>query len=205
MNWHGSGPGAGEPGVRRIVLTGGPAAGKTVTADVLRLEYTDSVAVLPESASILYNGGFPRGRAPQEHQLVQEAIYEVQGRLERIYAMHHPGLPHICDRGALDGAAYWPGGLEPFLEAMETDIEREYGRYEQVIFLETSAWLEDAYTTEGSCRNETPAEARKLDEILRQIWEQHPNLHVIRHEAHFSEKIPQVLRIIESVTGARRD
>ncbi|MCA9321658.1 MAG: AAA family ATPase, partial [Planctomycetes bacterium] len=145
---------------RRVVLTGGPAAGKTAVCEVLRRHLANEVAVLPEVATLLFQAGFPRPKDQAGRRLVQQTIYSVQRNLEGIFEITHPDLTHICDRGTLDGGAYWPGGLERFLGAMGTTLEGEYRRYDAVIFLQTSAYGEGAYETESSARIETPAQAR---------------------------------------------
>ncbi len=53
---------ATAPG-RRVVLTGGPGAGKTAALEVIRRLYAPHVQVLPEAASIVFGGGFPRRAA----------------------------------------------------------------------------------------------------------------------------------------------
>ncbi len=45
---------------KRIALTGGPGAGKTAVLELLRKYFCKHVRVLPEAASILFGGGFPR-------------------------------------------------------------------------------------------------------------------------------------------------
>ena len=42
----------------RIVLTGGPGGGKTTAADLFRREIGDRVVLVPEAATILFQGGF---------------------------------------------------------------------------------------------------------------------------------------------------
>ncbi len=44
----------------RVVLTGGPGGGKTTAADLLRREIGDRVIIVPEAATLLFSGGFPR-------------------------------------------------------------------------------------------------------------------------------------------------
>lgn len=44
----------------RIVLTGGPGAGKTTAADLYRRQIGEDVVVVPEAATLLHLGGFPR-------------------------------------------------------------------------------------------------------------------------------------------------
>ncbi|MDB4538236.1 AAA family ATPase [Akkermansiaceae bacterium] len=45
---------------RRIVITGGPGGGKTTAADFFRREIGEQVLIVPEAATILFSGGFPR-------------------------------------------------------------------------------------------------------------------------------------------------
>ena len=44
---------------RRVVLTGGPGAGKTAVLELIRQNFCKHVKVLPESAGILFGGGIP--------------------------------------------------------------------------------------------------------------------------------------------------
>ena len=187
--------------VRRVALTGGPAAGKTAVLDVMRRHLADSVVVLPESATMLFSGGFPRPKARPGLRLVQKTIYEVQRNMEAIYALEHSAVPNICDRGTLDGAAYWPGGLERFLGAMGTTLDDEYSRYEAVLFLETSAYDERAYSDENPFRIESPSQARKIDKALQAIWGEHPKFHVVSHEQNFYEKVAAVLIELHRILG----
>jgi hypothetical protein len=175
--------------VQRVVFTGGPAAGKTAILDVLRRHLRDRVAVLPEAATTLFVGGFPRPTDPAGRRLVQQAIFTVQRSLEGIYAIEQPSCPHICDRGGLDGAAYWPGGLDRFLGAMGTTLDSEYRRYDAVIFLETSAAGENSYPRDNPHRVESPEQARRIDCALREIWQHHPRFYFIGHEVEFYEKV----------------
>ena len=45
---------------RRVVLTGGPGAGKTALLELIRQSFCAHVRVLPEAASVVFGGGFPR-------------------------------------------------------------------------------------------------------------------------------------------------
>ena len=191
--------------IRRVALTGGPAAGKTAVLDVLRRHLENRVIVLPEAATTLFSGGFPRPKNPSGLRLLQKTIYEVQRNLEEIYAIEHEDVPHVCDRGALDGAAYWPGGLDRFLGAMGSTLDSEYARYEAVVFLETSAYDEESYSVDNPFRIESPAKARKLDQKLKDVWSGHPSFHVISHETKFYEKVAAVLFKLHDLLGVHHD
>ncbi|MEQ8766974.1 MAG: ATP-binding protein [Planctomycetota bacterium] len=186
---------------RRIVLTGGPAAGKTAITEVLRRELSDEVTVVPESATILFGGGFPRPSEPRGRRHVQRAIFAVQHELEDLCSDMHPKKTQICDRGSLDGAAYWPGGPQKFVQAMSTTLEKELARYDAVVFLETSAYDEPQYVADGSLRIEDAAEARRLDRRLRKIWSHHPSFHLVAHSQRFYEKVASVLIMLHRTLG----
>jgi predicted ATPase len=93
---------------RRVVLTGGPSAGKSAVLELARLFFCQHVHRLPESAGIIFGGRFPRNGGLRIRQAGQRAIYHVQRALE---ATIEPGRAALvlCDRGTPDGAAYWLG------------------------------------------------------------------------------------------------
>ena len=94
---------------RRIVLTGGPGVGKTAVLELIRHSFCDHVKVLPEAASIVFGGGFPRGTGDGARRAAQRAIIFVQCELEAPVAGDNPAIV-LCDRGTVDGSAYWPDG-----------------------------------------------------------------------------------------------
>ncbi len=193
---------AGDDGVLRIVLTGGPGGGKTTAADLFRREIGERVIVVPESATILFAGGFPRVSAPSAGVATQRAIYAVQRNLEDVQAARYPDRVQLCDRGTIDGAAYWPTGPEDFFAAMGTTHAAELGRYDAVIFLETAA-LGDVEVEGGNrYRTESNAEAIELDRRLRALWAPHPSFYLVRHERSFLRKITTGLAILATVARA---
>ncbi len=68
---------------RRIVVTGGPGAGKTAVLELIGRAMCHHVHVLPESASIVFGGGFPREAREAVLRPAQRAIYYVQRELTR--------------------------------------------------------------------------------------------------------------------------
>jgi hypothetical protein len=51
--------------------------------ELVRQEFCQHMSVLPEAASILFGGGFPRDEDTGERRAAQRAIYYVQRELER--------------------------------------------------------------------------------------------------------------------------
>src|SRR5262245_48494159 len=106
--------------VRKIVLTGGPCAGKSTIAELISRAFRERLMVVPESASLLFKGGFPRWQDVASRTALQCAIFRVQSEIERAYAAHYPSHSLLLDRGTVDGAAYWPNGAEDFFATMGT-------------------------------------------------------------------------------------
>ncbi len=192
----------GDDGVVRIVLTGGPGGGKTTAADLFRREIGEQVVIVPESATILFGGGFPRVADPGARVATQRAIYAVQRNLENVQAARFPDRVQLCDRGTVDGAAYWPAGPDDFFAAMGTTHAAELGRYDAVIFLETSARGDVVVEGGNRYRTESNAEAVDLDDRLRALWAPHPNFHLVHHERSFLRKIAAGLAILDAVARA---
>lgn len=92
---------------RRVVLTGGPGAGKTAVLELVRQSFCEHVKVLPEAAGVVFGGGFPREDDAECKRAAQRAIFHVQRELENAGDSHNPTIV-LCDRGTLDGLAYWP-------------------------------------------------------------------------------------------------
>src|ERR1700690_3296533 len=150
--------------VRLIVLTGGPGAGKTAVLEIVRHHFSSHVTVLQESASIVFGGGFPRHAETYARSAAQRAIFHVQDELERL-ALATPAMEIVlCDRGTLDGLAYWPGTRAEFFDELHTTFEAELARYDAVIHLRTPS-RRDGYHNDA-LRVEAVREAEAIDERL---------------------------------------
>ena len=185
----------------RIVLTGGPGGGKTTAADLFRREIGPRVVVVPESATTLFAGGFPRMADSDARRSVQRAIFEVQRSLEDIQARTFPERVLLCDRGTVDGGAYWPDGAEGFFRAMGTSLDAELARYDVVLFFETAAVGRAEVEGGNRYRTETRDEALDLDRRLRELWAPHPAFHLVPHSPSFLAKITMGLGILDDVVS----
>ncbi len=188
----------------RIVLTGGPGGGKTTAADLFRREIGKKVVVVPEAATLLFGGGFPRSTEMHARHSAQCAIYHVQTNLEDTQSALYPDRILLCDRGTVDGAAYWPSGPEGFFEAVGTTIERELARYDAVIFFESAAVGGISVEGGNPTRVESNEQAVDLDRRLRDIWSEHPRFVVVRHDPSFIKKIMFGLAALESLVAQLR-
>ena len=184
----------------RIVLTGGPGGGKTTAADLFRREIGEKVVIVPEAATMMFSGGFPRYTERDAVCSAQRAIYHVQRNLEQIQAAKYADRILLCDRGSVDGAAYWPDDSDrSFFEEMGTTLEDELSHYDGVIFFETAAAGGMGIEGGNPVRSESLPEAVKLDRILHDLWSQHPNFVKISHNESFLEKISLGLKVLDEM------
>lgn len=183
-----------EPhGRRRVVLTGGPGAGKTAVLELIRQSFCVHVKVLPEAAGIVFGGGFPRGETIGLRQAAQRAIFYVQRELESAAESDEPAIT-LCDRGTIDGAAYWVG-QDDLWASVGTTLEEQLGRYDAVIHLRTPE-ADDGYNHQNPLRVESAAEAAAIDARILQMWERHPRRFIVEPSRDFIDKASQAVEIL---------
>jgi predicted ATPase len=178
---------------RRIVLTGGPGAGKTAVLELVRQSFCRHVTVLPESASMLFRGGFPRSEHLAERRAAQRAIFHVQRELERAADEQDGAAIVLCDRGTVDGAAYWPGPGD-FWESLETTREEQLARYHVVLHLRVPPLA--GYNHSNPARIESAAEAAAIDERIARAWDGHPRRTFIESTVDFVDKAAVAIRLL---------
>lgn len=191
-----------EPGglPLRVVLTGGPGAGKTAVLELVRAAACRHVRVLPESAGIVFGGGFPRRDGEAEQRAAQRAIFHVQRELEALEETGNAAIL-LCDRGTLDGLAYWPGDPEDLWSSVRSSADAELGRYAAVVHLRTPP-LDGGYDHSNPLRTETPELAAEIDARIARIWSAHPHLTTVPASDDFMEKANSALALIRSLLPA---
>ena len=181
--------------VRRIVLTGGPGAGKTAVLALIRQSFCHHVKVLPEAAGIVFGGGFPRGPGLALRRAAQRAMFYVQRELE-IAADADDGAIVLCDRGTVDGVAYWPGP-DDFWAEVGTTLDQQMRRYHAVIHLRTPA-DDGGYNRENPLRIESAQEAAAVDARILRAWQSHPRRFVVDATPDFLAKAAAALQILRA-------
>lgn len=184
----------------KIVVTGGPGGGKTTALDLFQREFNDKSKIVPEAATILFKNGIGRETDPHKVMQIQKAIFQVQNTMEEIFCSLYPSSLLVCDRGTLDGVAYWPGEEQGFFDMIGSNIETELSRYRAVIFLETAAKKTHHFTSNNPYRTEGVDLAIDLDNKLKKIWSQHPNFFFIPSTESFVHKISHGVEAIKKVT-----
>jgi predicted ATPase len=188
---------------RRVVLTGGPGAGKTAVLEVVRRRFCDHVVVLPEAATIVFGGGFPRRPTSAARSRAQLAIFHVQDQLEGLALDEsdargtRPALV-LCDRGVADGLAYWPGTADAYWRAVGTTPAEAFGRYDAVIHLRTPS-AENGYHNGNPVRIESAEEAAHIDQRIAEVWSAHPRRFVVESTTDFVDKLQSTLAFIDAL------
>ncbi len=203
--------------VKRIVLTGGPCAGKT-TALVRIIEHFSNlgfkVFTVPEVPTMYSQGGWsyltPNPKLYYEGEL---AILQTQLALEdsfmRLAETCTKPTFVVCDRGTLDISAYISSDM--WIELCQkcgTTPNELKERYDAVLHLVSAAdGAEQYYTTAtNSTRYEQANEeglqlARDLDKKVNKSWTGHPHLRVINNHNDFDTKLNRVILEISNVLG----
>jgi len=182
--------------VKKIVLTGGPGAGKTAILELVKRQFTGELAIIPESASVIFGGGFWRHDTVAGRKAAQRAIYYVQREFEIMLADEGQTLVALCDRGTVDGAAYWPDGFDEFWRELNTTQAAEYARYAAVIHLRTPE-IHQGYNAQNPLRTESAQQAQVIDRRIHELWAGHPNVTVINSTDDFMVKANRSLAAIQ--------
>lgn len=198
-------------GISKIVITGGPCAGKSTALSKIQREFTSlgyRVLFIGETATELISGGVaPRTcKTNGEYQKLQMRL---QIEKESIFEKAAEGMDAekiliVCDRGTLDNKAYMTKA--EFLAAAEfvgsNEVELR-DSYDAVFHLVTAAkGAEEFYSCENNAaRTETPEEARAIDDKLICAWTGHPHFRVIENTGDFEEKMKSLIAEIASFLG----
>lgn len=195
--------------MKKIVLTGGPASGKTTVLSFLKEKFVNQVVFVPEAATMLLGSGFPVPGHDIEWSIewqaaFQAAVLPLQINLENAYELKaaEAGIQTlVCDRGALDGAAYTPGGLVQFCQIFKLNIMAMFASYEAIIHLESVATAHpELYgTSNNEKRFEILEEAQLLEHKTRRVWRNHPNWYFIEAENTIETKKMYTRKIIQQL------
>ncbi len=197
--------------IKKIVVTGGPCAGKTTGLSWIQNAFTQRgwrVLFVPETATELISGGVTPWTCGTnlDYQIGQMRLQVVKEQIFRKAAESMPGekILIVCDRGTLDNKAYM--NREEFaavLAELHLDEMELRDSYDAVFHLETAAkGAVEAYTlANNAARYETPEEARALDDRLIAAWNGHPHMRVIGNATDFENKLKRLIAEIGSAIG----
>ena len=197
--------------ISKIVLTGGPCAGKTTALSWINNHFTErgyKVLFVPETATELISNGvapwtcgtnYDYQKCQIKLQKIKEEIFE-----EAAKTMKEEKILIVCDRGALDNKAYMKEAeFKRILKEFGTNETKERDSYDAVFHLVTAAkGKKEVYTlANNAARTETPEQAIELDDKIIAAWTGHPHLRIIDNSTDFEEKLERLLKEIASFLG----
>lgn len=203
--------------IKKIVLTGGPCAGKT-TALVKITEYFSGfgykVFNVPEVPTIYSTAGWNyltpnRDLYYQGERAILETQLAFEDQFMRLAEVCTKPVLIVCDRGTMDISAYiTPKEWDEITAKAGTSTNALLERYDAVLHLVSAAdGAEQYYTTAtNATRYEQANEeglriARELDKKVIRAWTGHPHLRVINNHDDFQNKLNRVLNEISKVVG----
>ena len=195
-----------SPNVKRVVITGGPCAGKTTAIESIRTYFEQ------KKSRVIFAGEVPTeimrmgitlakyGKLP-----FQRAIIDLQRKKEQVIMDAACSVDDgqevliIYDRGILDHFIYLNSEEQKLIEEeMGLDRQQLYGNYDLVIhMLSVASEMPELYEN-SEFRLEAVPEAKEIDDKIGNIWKQHANYVRIGCERDFDVKIQKLIRIIES-------
>ena len=203
--------------IKKIVLTGGPCAGKT-TALVKIIDHFSGlgykVFTIPEVPTMFTQAGMNYLTKNEKFFFEGEkATFLTQIGLEGSFTKMAETIDKpviiVCDRGTMDISTY-------LTEDFWNRIISEQGytntqlreRYDAVLHLVSAAdGAEQFYTTANNAQRVEKADekglqiARELDKRIVSAWKGHPHLRVINNHEDFNNKLNRVLKEISNVLG----
>lgn len=199
--------------IAKIVLTGGPCAGKTTAMSWIQNAFTErgyKVLFVPETATELINGGVAPWTCGTnlDYQCCQMRL---QAEKENIFltaakTMAAEKILIVCDRGMMDNRAYMTGGdFQTVLQRISLSEIEIRDCYDAVFHLMSAAnGAPEIYLKNkdnNSARIETVEQAVELDNKLISAWTGHPHLRVIDNSTGFENKMKRLISEIAGFLG----
>ncbi len=198
--------------ITKIVITGGPCAGKTTAMSWIQNAFTQEgyrVLFVPETATEFIGGGVAPWTCGSNVDY-QKCQVELQLKKEELFhraasTMDCDKILIVCDRGAMDNKAYMTDlEFQEVLRHVDHSEVELRDSYDAVFHLTTAAkGVLHAYTlANNNARTEDPEQAVALDDKLLAAWTGHPHLRVIDNSSEFQDKMKRLIGEIASFLGA---
>ncbi len=200
-----------EQQITKIVLTGGPCAGKTTALSWINNYFSKrgyTVLFVPEVATELISNGvapwtcgtnYDYQKLQMESQKFKEMIFENAAK-----TMNKDKILIVCDRGILDNKAYMDDvEFKRLMKEFNTNEIKERDSYDAVFHLVTAAkGKEEVYTlANNKARTESINEARILDDKIISAWTGQPHFRIIDNSTEFEQKLERLIKEISILLG----
>ena len=197
--------------INKIVLTGGPCAGKTTALNWINNYFSQrgyTVLTVPETATELISNGVSPWSCSSSFDF-QMFLLKLQKTKEKVFedaalTMDKEKILIVCDRGVLDAKAYIKElEFKKMLKEFKTNETKERDSYDAVFHLVTAAkGKEEYYTTENNkARTEGIDEAITADDKVISAWTGHPHFRVIDNSTEFDKKLERLIKEIAIFLG----
>lgn len=199
--------------ITRIVLTGGPAAGKTTLISRILKEFKPEdgwrVITIPETATELISGfgikpfGACVSMEDFQYFVISDQLHKEALALNAAEMVPEEKVLIIYDRAVLDDKAYInQARFTETLASFGKTEEQILSGYDAVLHLVTCAkGAEYAYDFGNAARYESVEGARLKDDLTLKAWSAHPALHVIDNSVDFEDKINRAIAQIYRIIG----
>lgn len=199
--------------ITRIVLTGGPAAGKTTLISRILKEFKPEdgwhVITIPETATELISGfgirPFGNCVTMEEFQyfVIEDQLHKEKLALKAAQMVPEEKVLLIYDRAVMDDKAYVSDSqFKEILSHFGKTEEQILSGYDAVLHLVTCAkGAEYAYNFGNAARYESLEDARAKDDLMLRAWSAHPSLYIIDNSIDFEDKINRAIAQIYRIVG----
>lgn len=199
--------------ITRIVLTGGPAAGKTSLISRILKEFTREngwkVITIPETATELISGfgikPFDNCVSMLDFQyfVISDQLHKERLALKGAEMVPEEKVLIIYDRALFDDKAYINDQeFKDILAYYGTTEEKVLEGYDAVLHLVSCAkGAEFAYNYGNAARYEDVETAREKDDLTIRAWSRHPNVHIIDNSQDFEDKLNRAIAEIYRILG----
>ncbi len=198
--------------IAKIVLTGGPCAGKTTTISRIEEHLTKlgyHVLVLNECATEMIKAGIrPFGSNAAsvydfENEILNLQLYK-EKRYKDFIKKYDDDVKIVLlyDRGSVDVRAYL--GKENYFKMLKEnnlDNDELMNEYDLVIHMITvAADMESRYSNStNKARFEDSDEAIDVDNNIKEAWKDHKNLKVVPVCEYLEDKIELVIKYVDEL------
>ncbi len=199
-----------EKMVHKIVLTGGPCAGKSTALSWLQNEFSKRgycVLIIAETATELILAG--AGMNVFDSGNFEKNILKLQVEKEKLFEAAIKNIDKynkfliICDRGIMDCKSYLTElQFKNCLNELNLNETQVRDSYDAVFHLVTAAkGAEKFYNFDNPARRESLDEAIEMDDKTVKSWIGHPHLRIIDNSTDFENKMKRLLKEVSLFLG----
>lgn len=185
----------------KIVITGGPCAGKTTAIERVKLYYQNlgyCVLVVAETPTEIIKSGITLeefGKIPFQKAIINLQIQKEKIVLEAFPTKLNKDVIILYDRGIIDHFIYVNQTEKTNIEeALNIRRDECYKNYDAVFHMcSTAKGLPNLFFN-TECRKEPVEEALKLENLIKKAWEIHSFYYFVECELDFEDKINKLIK-----------